>query len=122
MTAHILFTNLDSETPVSLSAKIISRVIRDEIGFEGLLMSDDLSMGALSGSMSERTKNALGAGCDLALHCNGGLLEMIEVAENCSVLEGEGLMRYRAMLSSLGNSEPFDVDKAGYLIDQVLAQ
>ncbi len=122
MTAHILFTALDRENPVSLSKKIISRIIRGEIGFKGMLMSDDLSMGALSGKMYERTRNVLAAGCDLALHCNGRLPEMIEVADNAPVLESEGLSRYQLSLRHLGKSKPFDTDKAGRVLNQVLAR
>src|ERR1700675_2389607 len=80
MTAHVVFSAIDPVAPATLSAAIVSGVIRDSIGFRGLLMSDDVSMGALSGSIAERTRASLAAGCDLVLHCNGKLDEMRAVA------------------------------------------
>lgn len=79
MTAHLVFTAWDPDHPATQSPDLI-RVIRDEIGFAGLLMTDDLNMQALSGSLAERTARALAAGCDIALHCNGDLSEMQAVA------------------------------------------
>ena len=76
MTAHILFEALDKDSPVTLSKSIIDEVIRGEIGFHNLLMSDDLSMQALQGDFGERASRALEAGCDLILHCNGDMAEM----------------------------------------------
>lgn len=80
MTAHVVYEAIDPDNPATLSEKVISDVIRGSIGFKGLLMSDDLSMGALSGSLAERTIRALSAGVDLALHCNGDMAEMQDVA------------------------------------------
>ncbi len=77
MTAHILFESLDVVNPVTLSSIIISDIIRGEIGFEGLLMSDDLSMGALRGDFGERALSSISSGCDLVLHCNGDMGEMV---------------------------------------------
>src|SRR5215468_3425009 len=79
MTAHVVFTAIDPVAPATTSANIVANVIRDSIGFMGLLMSDDISMGALSGSLGERTKAAIAAGCDMVLHCNGVTAEMREV-------------------------------------------
>jgi beta-N-acetylhexosaminidase len=79
---------------------MIARVIRERIGFAGALMSDDLSMGALSGTLRERTRAALAAGCDLALHCNGDLAEMHEVAEEAPELAGDAGRRTDAALRS----------------------
>ena len=76
MTAHVVFTALDPVLPATTSVTMIRDVIRGFIGFDGLLMTDDISMGALSGSIAERTRAALAAGCDLVLHCNGRLDEM----------------------------------------------
>src|SRR6202163_1700919 len=73
MTAHVVFTALDPELPATTSPTIIAQVIRGFIGFDGLLMSDDISMGALSGTLEDRTRAALAAGCDMALHCNRDL-------------------------------------------------
>ena len=71
MTAHVVFTAFDPVAPATTSVTMVSQVIRDSIGFGGLLMSDDMSMGALSGSLAERTRAAIAAGCDIVLHCNG---------------------------------------------------
>jgi beta-N-acetylhexosaminidase len=79
MTAHIIYKALDPDQPATLS-KIVVDYIRKEIGFTGKLMTDDLSMKALKGSLSDLTKKSLKAGCDLILHCNGNMEEMIEIA------------------------------------------
>ncbi len=81
MTAHIVFSNIDPEYPVTISNKIISSVIRKLIKFEGLLMTDDISMKALKGDIGKLSLAALEAGCDLILHCNGNLSEMNTIAE-----------------------------------------
>jgi beta-N-acetylhexosaminidase len=80
MTAHVLYTALDKERPATTSPTIIRDIIRGQIGFDGVLVSDDLSMKALGGGFAERTRAALAAGCDLALHCNGDMAEMEGVA------------------------------------------
>src|SRR5580658_6088016 len=80
MTAHVVFSALDPLAPATISPRIVRDVIRDSIGFAGLLMSDDISMQALSGSVGERSKAAIAAGCDMILHCNGKMPEMREVA------------------------------------------
>lgn len=80
MTAHIVFEAVDAARPLTLSAKAIQQIIRQEIGFKGLLMTDDLSMSALEGDVSSRADAALKAGCDLVLHCNGDIHEMREIA------------------------------------------
>jgi beta-N-acetylhexosaminidase len=79
MTAHIVYSAIDPRAPATLSARVIAEVIRGEVGFDGVLISDDLSMRALGGGLGERTRQALAAGCDLALHCNGDPAEMEEV-------------------------------------------
>jgi len=80
MTAHVVYSAIDRVRPATLSPTAIGDVIRGAIGFEGVLLSDDLSMQALGGTLAERARGALAAGCDLALHCNGKLDEMREVA------------------------------------------
>ncbi len=92
MTAHIRYTALDATHCATHSAIVIG-YIREKIGFDGLLMSDDLSMQALTGSFAERTRATLQAGCDLVLHCNGVMAEMSEVAAHTPPLTGEGLRR-----------------------------
>ncbi|MGI4877851.1 MAG: beta-N-acetylhexosaminidase, partial [Janthinobacterium lividum] len=80
MTAHIVYPALDPEHCATLSATVIAETIRRDIGFDGLLMSDDIGMKALGGSYADRTTSCLAAGCDIALHCSGVFAEMVEVA------------------------------------------
>lgn len=80
MTAHIVYTAFDAERPATLSPVVIEQVVRGRIGFDGVLMSDDIEMGALSGGLAERAVAALGAGCDLVLHCSGKLERMQSIA------------------------------------------
>jgi beta-N-acetylhexosaminidase len=115
MTAHLAYTALDGETPATLSPKIIGEVIRKEIGFKGLLMTDDLGMKALGGTLAERAKRALAAGCDVILHCagfvkepDGVLAEMTEVAQACPVLAGESLKRAVRAEAATSDIGPFD--------------
>jgi beta-N-acetylhexosaminidase len=108
MTAHVVFSAIDSVHPATTSATIMREVIRGSIGFDGLLMSDDISMGALSGSIAERTRAALAAGCDLVLHCNGRLGEMQAVANEAPELAGVAARRAAAALAS--RRPPSDID------------
>src|SRR5580692_8847419 len=93
MTAHVVFSALDPAHPATTSATIIEQVIRGVIGFQGLLMSDDVSMNALAGSLAERTRAIVGAGCDMVLYCNGKFDEMREVARETPELSGKALER-----------------------------
>ena len=108
MTAHVVFSALDPAQPATTSATIIQQVIRGVIGFQGLLMSDDVSMNALAGSIAERTRAILTAGCDMVLHCNGKLDEMREVAAETPELSGMALERARRALASRGAPQAFD--------------
>ncbi len=112
MTAHVVYTDLDATAPATTSKTVIDEVIRGFIGFDGCLMSDDVSMQALSGSIGERTAAALAAGCDLALHCNGRLDEMVEVAANCRPLEGRARARADRAAAMRVAPADFDVDAA----------
>ena len=96
MTAHVVYTALDASAPATTSRTVIEEVIRGELGFNGLLMSDDLNMEALSGSLAARAQAVFAAGCDLALHCSGKLAEMEEVAAHAPVLSGAALRRAQA--------------------------
>ena len=109
MTAHVVFTAFDPVAPATTSAIIVREVIRDSIGFRGLLMSDDISMGALSGSLGERTAAALTAGCDMVLHCNGEMPEMRAVAAAAPVLAGEAARRAAAALAMRKPAAPVDL-------------
>jgi beta-N-acetylhexosaminidase len=120
MTAHVVFSTLDSAHPATTSATIIEQVIRVGIGFQGLLMSDDVSMNALSGSIAERTRAILGAGCDMVLHCNGKLDEMREVARETPELTGIALERTRRALASRKPPLPFDRPAARAELDDLI--
>ena len=121
MTAHVVFTALDPANPASTSEIVTREVIRGEIGFDGFLMSDDLSMKALAGSFEERTRAVLAAGSDVALHCNGSLAEMTAVATEAPELAGSALARFRRALDVLKACKPYDSAKAEALIAAALA-
>jgi beta-N-acetylhexosaminidase len=108
MTAHVIYTALDDAAPATTSRKVIDNVIRGWIGFDGLLLSDDLSMQALSGSLGERATASLAAGCDVALHCNGKPEEMEQVAVAVGPLTAEAKRRIAAARARLGKPEPVD--------------
>jgi beta-N-acetylhexosaminidase len=117
MTAHVVFSALDPAQPATTSATIIRQVIRGVIGFQGLLMSDDVSMNALAGSIAERTRAIVNAGCDMVLHCNGKLDEMHDVARETPELADEALDRARRALASRREPEPFDRQAARAELD-----
>jgi len=113
MTAHVVYTAIDPKRPATTSRKAIRDVIRGTIGFEGLIMSDDLSMKALSGDFAERTHASLAAGCDVVLHCNGDMAEMTAIAGAVKPLAGKAKARAAAALARLSKTpEPFDADEA----------
>ena len=122
MTAHVVFSALDPVQPATTSATIIRQVIRGLIGFEGLLMSDDVSMNALSGSIAERTRAIFSAGCDMALHCNGQLAEMREVAAEAPELSGKALQRAEQALAARRTPGPFDRDAARAELEAMMSQ
>ncbi len=108
MTAHVVYTAIDAARPATLSATVIDEVVRREIGFDGVLISDDLSMGALSGGLGARTAAALGAGCDLALHCNAEMDEMVAVAEAAPPLTAKAAARLARGEAMRGAPDTFD--------------
>jgi beta-N-acetylhexosaminidase len=110
MTAHVLYTALDYKHTATLSP-IVLAVIREEIGFKGLLMSDDLSMKALGGDFTSRTEDALAAGCDVVLHCNGDMQEMQAIVGGLQTLGGAALMRAEVAMRSK-SVMPIDVARA----------
>ena len=112
MTAHVVYESIDPQRPATTSPKVIRDVIRGEIGFDGLLMSDDLSMKALDGPLSVRARQAQFAGCDLVLHCNGDMEEMRNVAAEVKILEGQALKRSQHALGQLSAPSPFDPEAA----------
>lgn len=101
MTAHVVYAALDADLPVTVSPKGIREFVRGRIGFEGLLLSDDLCMGALGGAMEQRACAALAAGCDVVLHCNGNFNEMTAVARAVPAMTDEASARWRTALAWL---------------------
>ena len=136
MTAHLAYRALDDETtPATHSRKIIHEVIRQEIGFDGLLMTDDLGMKALGGDLASRATRALEAGCDVILHCSGldawgkvlrdpamVLREMSEVADVCPQLSGEQLRRAQAADAATGKLQPFDKAEGRVRLEKLLSE
>ncbi|MFZ4165525.1 beta-N-acetylhexosaminidase [Brevundimonas sp. NPDC058933] len=121
MTAHVVFTAVDARRPATTSKKGI-RLMREHLGFSGLIMSDDLSMKALSGTLTQRAEQSLKAGCDVILHCNGDLGEMRQVAEGTGKLKGEARRRAEAALNRIVQTpEPLDVAEARARLEAALS-
>ena len=108
MTAHIVYSTIDAERPATTSAKVISEIIRGRIGFDGVLVSDDLTMEALSGDLRERAESVLAAGCDLVLHCDGDLGAMRRVAAGCRPLTENSVARVVRAETRRGMPAPLD--------------
>lgn len=108
MTAHVVFSAIDPVAPATTSVTMVREVIRHDIGFDGLLMSDDISMKALSGTLAERARASLAAGCDVVLHCNGTFEERREVADACPPLAGDAQRRADAALAARRVPEPLN--------------
>lgn len=121
MTAHVLYEAIDAERVATLSPDVIA-LIREEIGFDGLLMTDDLSMKALKGDFAQLTRDALAAGCDLILHCNGKMEEMLAIAGAVTELSGEAAARAERAGKWLSRREPFDIAVAERRMQQFLAE
>lgn len=122
MSAHVVYTALDRRNPATTSRKVIRRIVRGHIGFDGLLISDDLSMNALSGTLAERGAAALGGGCDVALHCNGNMAEMTALAAVAPALAGKAKRRAEAALARIRHlPEPFDPAEARARLEAALA-
>lgn len=122
MTAHVVYTSWDAERPASLSPVIVKEIIRERIGFDGWLMSDDLGMEALKGDFSARAHGVVAAGCDVALHCSGKMTEMVAVAGAVPPLSAKGHERLvRAMAATRIETEPLDFAEEIAKRDQLLA-
>ena len=122
MTAHVVYTAWDPDLPASLSPTVIGDIIRGRIGFEGWLMSDDLSMEALSGDAGTRAAGVIAAGCDVALHCNGEMAEMVAVASSVPAMSADGEARLaRAMATARVEDEGADFAEAVAKRDALLA-
>ena len=121
MTAHVVFSAFDPVCPATTSATMLRDVIRGFIGFDGLLMSDDISMGALTGDIAARTRAALAAGCDVVLHCNGKLDEMQAVAAGAPELSGTARRRAEAALARRRPPSQMDLATARRSFDALMA-
>jgi beta-N-acetylhexosaminidase len=108
MTAHVIFSAIDPDNPATVSKSVIDDVVRGDIGFDGLLMSDDLSMKALDGTMEARTTAAIQAGCDVVLHCNGDTDEMMAVAQACPELSQRSTERMERALALVADPDTLD--------------
>jgi beta-N-acetylhexosaminidase len=122
MTAHVVYEAIDPENPATLSASVIGDVIRGAIGFDGILISDDLSMEALSGPLAVRARKAVGAGCDLNLHCNGKMEEMHDVALESPELSKAMVAQLAQSLGALLEPEAFDPEAAVQELDALLVK
>lgn len=111
MTAHVLYTALDPQRPGTLSARVNGEIIRRQFGFDGLLLSDDLDMQALSGDIADRVTGALAAGCDVVLQCNGKLASMQAAASKCPAMTAQAAARWQACARHLPD-RVIDVDTA----------
>ena len=120
MTAHVVFSAIDPDAPATTSVTMVREVIRGFIRFQGLLMSDDISMNALSGTIAERSRAAFAAGCDVVLHCNGDLREMSAVAGESPRLMGDAAKRAEAALAQRRAPDDFDVAAARKIFKQMV--
>ncbi len=120
MTGHVVYTAVDPDHPATASSMVVKDIIRDYIGFEGLLLTDDLSMEALDGDLGQRTAAAMAAGCDIALHCNGKADEMQAVAANSRIISEEARDRAAAASKRLGTLEDFEYKEAVARLDEIL--
>ena len=113
MTAHVIYEAIDNELPATISPTVIKDILRGECGFDGLIMTDDLNMQALSGNLEERATAALAAGCDMLLQCNGVMDDMQEVARAAVTLDGKALERTDAAeKAAFKAAEAFDAEEA----------
>ncbi|MBM3538681.1 MAG: beta-N-acetylhexosaminidase [Alphaproteobacteria bacterium] len=122
MTAHVVYTAIDAEHPATTSPRVISEIIRSHIGFKGVLVSDDLSMNALDGDLASRARAAIGAGCDLALHCTGIYDEIREVAEALTPINDELAGRLFQARSMALKPAPFDRKAATARLRELLGE
>ena len=118
MTAHVLLPVFDERRPATLSPAIMEKVIRDQMGLTGLIMSDDIGMKALRGSFAELTRDVIAGGCDVVLHCSGTFSEMAEVACAAPALAGKALERFEMARGCLHDPEPFDEAEALALVTE----
>lgn len=121
MTAHAVYTH-NSRSAVTVSRKSMTELVRAAIGFDGLVMTDDLNMKALNGSLTKRTERSLKAGCDIALQCSGKMADMVKVAKGAIALEGRALSRAKIAERCADHMTPFDRELAEAQFDALMAQ
>ncbi|HVZ00954.1 MAG TPA: beta-N-acetylhexosaminidase [Dongiaceae bacterium] len=121
ITAHLVYKAIDPDRPATLSAKVIAEVIRGEIGFSGLLVSDDMSMKALKGGLDRLAADLIAAGCDIALHCNGKLDEMRLVAAGCGPLSPAARARYERGRRRVNRDPEFDARELAEELAELMA-
>lgn len=121
ITAHLVYKEIDPDRPATLSPKVIAEVIRGEIGFSGLLVSDDMSMKALQGSLDQLAADLIAAGCDIALHCNGKLDEMRLVAAGCGALSPTARLRYERGRQRINRDPEFDAQELAEELAELMA-
>jgi beta-N-acetylhexosaminidase len=123
MTAHVVYECLDNERPASTSPLVTQQIIREQIGFDGFLVSDDICMQALSGTMAERFNDCLNAGSDAVLHCNGNLSEMNQIADTGRLMDERAQARFERATAMTHPPQPFDrtagLDRLSELLDSV---
>lgn len=122
MTAHIVFKALDPDHPATQSRIVVEDIIRSRFGFGGLLLSDDITMFALRGTLAERAAACYAAGCDMVIHCNGDFPQMQEIAAAAPQLSGESARRAAAALAMIGPTREYDVDEARQDLDRALRE
>jgi beta-N-acetylhexosaminidase len=120
MTAHVVFASFDPDRPASASPRVTAEAMRGSIGFDGLLMSDDLGMQALTGSMAERAQAVLAAGADLALLCSGEAADTEAVAAVAPALAGPALARFERACAVCRQQQAFDMAEAEAVLADVL--
>lgn len=122
MTAHVVYNAIDPDAPATLSSKVIKDIVRDELGFQGFLISDDVSMHALTGDMAGRSRKSIKAGCDAILHCNGDMAEMRALALATPELSDISMERYHAGRDAIGEPDEIDTAALEYLVNSSLAR
>jgi len=110
MTAHVILEQIDAKNPVTVSKLAFDKIIRGVLGYDGLVMSDDLDMKALKGDLTDLTRSCLGAGCDIVLQCDGNLANMVKVAKGLKPLEGDSLRRAKLAETATAGYEEFDLE------------
>jgi len=122
MSAHLLYTAVDARRPATASPIVVEEIMRKEIGFDGLILSDDLSMKALKGPFDERAAAVIEAGLDIVLHCNGNLEEGRAVASAAPPLSGASLRRAKAAEAAITKPQPFDLERAERELASIAAE